>query len=721
MPHSFPCTGSTATCPAVDHFVASGVVCNSSVGLCDPAETCTGSSGLCPTDVYSPVGTSCRAIAGVCDSPELCAGGAQCPDDSFQGPPVMCRPSAGVCDFAEVCSGSSAACPTDTFAGSGTSCRAAAAICDVAELCTGASATCPTDAFVPNGVIPPLTAVAVSANETYGTAYVAGDVTSVIKSFSGTTCGMANDYVGSCYAMGTAPDAVFSFILTSTTSVVIDTVGSAFDTTLLLKDSSFTELGCNDDAIAPQSRISATLNAGTYYVVVDGWGTTCGAYRVNIGVPPATTCRASAGVCDRAEVCSGGAADCPADSVQPSLITCRASTGTCDAPDHCDGTATTCPADLYTAAGTACAGGTCDGASTCTTAVEIAVGSFHACARRAAGSAPVVCWGTNGSGQIGDGTSGIDRLSPVVVPGLTDAVELSAGGQHTCARRAGGTVVCWGSNASGQIGDSTVGTNRLAPTTVSGLTDAVEIAAGNNHTCARRTGGTVVCWGANANGQLGDNTIVQKLIPTAVSGLTDAVEISAGDTHTCARRTGGTVVCWGLNGNGQLGDNTLVQKLVPTTVVGLAAAAEITVGYRHTCARNTANALYCWGLNTSGQLGDGTVTQRQVPTVITAIAGFTPAELSTGYASTCARSTAGAVRCWGDNNYGQLGDGTLVQHSLPTLISGPANAAELSLGTFFSCLRRSTGTVACNGYNYPGSVGDGTTIDKLVPTTVINL
>ena len=79
------------------------------------------------------------------------------------------------------------------------------------------------------------------------------------------------------------------------------------------------------------------------------------------------------------------------------------------------------------------------------------------------------------------------------------------------------------------------------------------------------------------------------------------------------------------------------------------------------------------------------------------------------------------MRCWGDNNYGQLGDGTLVQHSLPTLISGPTNAAELSLGTFFSCLRRSTGTVACNGYNYPGSVGDGTTIDKLVPTTVINL
>jgi len=122
------------------------------------------------------------------------------------------------------------------------------------------------------------------------------------------------------------------------------------------------------------------------------------------------------------------------------------------------------------------------------------------------GEGAVVCWGSNSSGQLGDGTMEGDRRTPVAVLRLTDAVEIAMSSGHSCARRASGTVACWGSSRYGQLGNGTRGVDRRAPVAVSDLTDAVEIAVGGAHTCARRASGAVVCWGANHTGQIGDST-----------------------------------------------------------------------------------------------------------------------------------------------------------------------------------------------------------------------
>ncbi|HMA91119.1 MAG TPA: chromosome condensation regulator RCC1, partial [Polyangiaceae bacterium] len=208
-----------------------------------------------------------------------------------------------------------------------------------------------------------------------------------------------------------------------------------------------------------------------------------------------------------------------------------------------------------------------------------------------------------------------DRLTPVAVTGLTGVAQIAVGYHHTCARLTDGTVKCWG---NGGLGDGTT-TQRLTPVAVTGLTGAVEIATRSAHTCALLTGGTVKCWGGNVYGQLGDGTTTTpRLTPVAATGLTGVAEISAGQGHTCARLTDGTVKCWGHNELGQLGYGaTTYVQMTPVAVTGLTGAAEISAGYYyHTCARLTDRTVKCWGTNSTGQLGDGTTTQRTTPTVV---------------------------------------------------------------------------------------------------------
>jgi len=227
------------------------------------------------------------------------------------------------------------------------------------------------------------------------------------------------------------------------------------------------------------------------------------------------------------------------------------------------------------------------------TAVEVATDEalHHYCARLADGS--VVCWGTNDHGQLGDGTFA-PRERPVAVVGLHDAADLALSYLQSCARRRSGSVVCWGRTEPGPLGRSTF--NRARPTPIAGLTDAVEIGAGGEHVCARRRSGSVVCWGENRTGQLGDGTLAPRPnVPAPVPGLDDAVELAIGGYHSCARRASGEVVCWGENALGQLGDGTNVLRATPTPVVGLGTVVDVAAGFRHTCARRTGGDTYCWG------------------------------------------------------------------------------------------------------------------------------
>jgi alpha-tubulin suppressor-like RCC1 family protein len=210
-------------------------------------------------------------------------------------------------------------------------------------------------------------------------------------------------------------------------------------------------------------------------------------------------------------------------------------------------------------------------------AVEVSAGYLHTCARLRSGA--VSCWGYNVHGMLGDGTTAT-RLTPVAVSGISTAVEVTCGTAHSCARLADGSMRCWGYNAYGQLGDGTTVT-RPVPGVVPGITNAVEIATGDDvwrasgagaaadRTCARLADGTVRCWGYNGYGGVGDGTTTNRLVPTAVFGLTDAIELAEGGRyHTCARRADRTLLCWGYNGNGQLGDGTTSSRAAPGLVAG---------------------------------------------------------------------------------------------------------------------------------------------------------
>jgi alpha-tubulin suppressor-like RCC1 family protein len=337
---------------------------------------------------------------------------------------------------------------------------------------------------------------------------------------------------------------------------------------------------------------------------------------------------------------------------------------------------------------------------------QLSAGNQFICALRADGR--VFCWGNNASGQLGnDDIATTHRSTAAQVTGLTDAVEIAAGWEHACARRQSGAVVCWGRNSYGQVGDGT-DSQRLVPTAVLGVAGALEVTAGREHTCARLAS-SVLCWGRNSYGQLGNSEYSFSATSTAttVTGLTDAVEIDAGDAHTCARRQGGTLVCWGDNAYGKLADGTTGSRSEPAPVLNLTDAIDLAVGGNHTCVRRSAAATVCWGPNFYGEVGDGTADFRQSPTVVIDLGAVTA--LAAGGYHTCARRASGSAACWGFNESGQLGDTSAMSRTAPVDVSTLTNVVELVAGSDFSCARLTTGGLMCWGANYEGQLGNSTT------------
>jgi hypothetical protein len=311
---------------------------------------------------------------------------------------------------------------------------------------------------------------------------------------------------------------------------------------------------------------------------------------------------------------------------------------------------------------------------------------------------------------------------------LANVIRIAPGGNHTCALLSSGGVVCWGTNHYGELGDGTT-TDRVNPAPVTGLSSGVaEIAAGDNHSCAVLTSGAVKCWGYNRYGQLGNGTATGATAanptPVDVSGITTAVAITAGGSHTCALLTTGGVQCWGWNRRGQIGDGqdcstSQCRQLVPTDVTGLASGVTaIDAGVYHNCAVLSGGTVKCWGQNDAGQLGTATGSPCQNELLMPVPCAQTPVDVpgisngagvTAGGKHTCALLTTSSAKCWGDNSSGQIGDGGTCGATCASPASVQlANVTSISAGEAHTCAIAGSAAVAyCWGDNAFGQLGSG--------------
>jgi len=322
-------------------------------------------------------------------------------------------------------------------------------------------------------------------------------------------------------------------------------------------------------------------------------------------------------------------------------------------------------------------------------------------------------WGCNGSGQLGDNTT-THRSSPVsVIGGFTDWCQISAGNAHTAAVRTNGTLWTWGCGYQGQLGTGNPGTLTSSSSPVSvigGFTDWCQVASGYSHTAAVRTNGTLWTWGCGYQGRLGHNYTTNRSSPVSVvGGFTDWCQAAASTAtggHTAAVRTNGTLWAWGLNSSGQLGDGTTISKRSPVSVIGgFTDWCQVAAGGFHTAAVRTNGTLWAWGVNASGQLGDNTTTNRSSP--VSVIGGFTDwCQVSASSTHTAALRTNGTLWAWGANSCGRLGDNTTTNRSSPvSVIGGFTDWCQAAASNFHTAAIRTNGTLWAWGSNQPSGYG----------------
>ncbi|HEV8364085.1 MAG TPA: protein kinase [Gemmatimonadaceae bacterium] len=342
----------------------------------------------------------------------------------------------------------------------------------------------------------------------------------------------------------------------------------------------------------------------------------------------------------------------------------------------------------------------------------VSAGSAHSCVLSANGKAQ--CWGSNASGQLGDGSLDV-RVTPAPVAGDFSFAHLAAGDGYTCGVTSGGEALCWGDNDEGQLGDGTV-SMRTAPVRVSGGHSFRIVRSGRSHACGLTRAGAVVCWGSNRDGQLGDGSRTSRTSPVRVALPGSAAQLAAGGSHSCALLNEGSAYCWGGNAFGQLGDSTKVSRLEPVRVATSQVFVSIGSGRDHTCAVTPDNHAYCWGRNSAGQVGATPSEAVVIPQLVETNARFVT--IAAGLSHTCARTEGGAAYCWGRNNYGQLGDGTTTSRNRPVAVQGAGSLAAIFAGASHTCGVNGGRETFCWGYNVDGQLGSGGRENSAVPIKI---
>jgi len=370
------------------------------------------------------------------------------------------------------------------------------------------------------------------------------------------------------------------------------------------------------------------------------------------------------------------------------------------------------------------------------TALAVLLGALPA-ASATASSYGAATWGYNGSGQLGNGTTAIGRV-PGAVAGLSEVTAVAAGGEHSLALLANGTVRAWGNNSEGQLGNGTTTTSKV-PVIVSGLVNVVAIAAGKEHSLALLSNGTVMAWGSNEEGQLGSGVKGAKSTSAvAVKGLGGVTAIAAGGAFNLARLSSGTVVAWGAGEEGQLGNGKKAKSANPVTVKGVSGVTAIAAGREHALALLANGTVMSWGSNLSRQLGmpakfkvikeeEETVLEEEeqpennpVPEPVQALSGVTA--VAAGGEHSLALLGDGEVMAWGSNGSDQLGNGTQGgMSSLPTAVSGLSGVSAISAGMQHSLALLSGGNVEAWGYNPDGQLGNGSNLNSPVPVAIAGL
>jgi alpha-tubulin suppressor-like RCC1 family protein len=347
---------------------------------------------------------------------------------------------------------------------------------------------------------------------------------------------------------------------------------------------------------------------------------------------------------------------------------------------------------------------------------QIAAGLEHTCALLS--DQTVRCWGDNQHAAVGSASP-----SAVLAPQqlqLPPVEQLATGaGMHSCARLQSGQLACWGLNDRGQTGLASSTQPQRSPLLVAGVSSAVDVAVGAAHSCALQSDGAVLCWGSGERGQLGDGTRSDRNSPARVAQLPHALRIALGDKHGCALLRDNTVQCWGGNSFGEAGLPTHqshaaagltlqvgTEALVPQAVAELPTATGISAGTSRSCALLEHGAVRCWG----GERFEA----RAVP--VKGVEHATALGVAGRHA--CALRADAKVVCWGNNEWGQLGDGTRRDRASAGLVDGLSEVESLGVGKEHTCAVLRDGSASCWGSNTGGKLGDGTRADRLRATPV---